>query len=936
VALRRDLESAWQEWRMALAGVEAGLNELRGQALDAARKLLAAAPRASRAADAADLLEDTIKGARIGALRPPLQAAAAVLADAEAGVRAAPLVAALGSLVAAIDQSYAAAKRRAGALDFSDLLVRARDLLRDDAAVREATRARFDAVLVDEFQDTNPVQAELVELVAGPPSQSPEGSGRRFVVGDRKQSIYEFRGADVGVFTRTAAELVARGGREELLQVCRRATPALLRFDNALFAKVMAPLLGGATFDWALAYDAARDDLQPFRDELPGGGAQLITIDGAGGESEMTSAKAREREAAAIAARICELHGDGRRWGDIAILLRRFTALGDYLEALRAARVPHYVVRGRGFFAAQEVRDVASALTLLDDPEDRLALVSVLRSPFVGLSDESLARLALDGRLALHREPPPDLPPDERARLDDFRARFDGLRSAADRLGPAACVRALVDGADLAPVLATTREGEQRVANLERLVERARGFEARGGDLRAFVAWLRRVSLSGSADAAQAQVVDERDDVVRVMTIHQAKGLEFPVVFVPACGAKEVPDHSAMQYDADAGLGLKVHDERSPAGWQHTAASRRVHELRAARRRAESLRLFYVAATRAKDLAVFSGEEPARGGPREKTWRSHLNEVSPELLIRIADSSIRAPAPREEGVQFSLFADGGAERALARVAHRPPPRPLELTCAVTQLADFQLCPRRYFNFHSLGLAEHPAAARAPEKELGNALAEEPLLDSPLGPLRRGTLAHRLLERSRFGEPNDLEALLAADGYDPAEPAVAEVRSHVSRFLEGDFARGLTARRLRRELPFLLSIPLPEAGCLHLRGQIDLLILDEAGVTVLDYKHARAGDPDDYRFQLDAYALAARRLYPAAPSVSVGLVFLKEADPTPHVQRAEPTPDLEERLSRLGAELAQSRATDAWPGRPLDACRAIRCGYVYRCHSESTR
>ena len=109
------------------------------------------------------------------------------------------------------------------------------------------------------------------------------------------------------------------------------------------------------------------------------------------------------------------------------------------------------------------------------------------------------------------------------------------------------------------------------------------------------------------------------------------------------------------------------------------------------------------------------------------------------------------------------------------------------------------------------------------------------------------------------------------------------------------------------------------------------------MTVLDYKHARAGGGDDYRFQLDAYALAARRLYPSAPSVSAGLVFLKEADPTPReIVAVEPSAELESRLSRLGAELAQARATEEWPGRPLDHCRAVRCGYVYRCHPESAR
>jgi ATP-dependent exoDNAse (exonuclease V) beta subunit len=851
--------------------------------------------------------------------REAIKSAAERLQDAEAGLRAAPLAAALAQLVAATEQNYAAAKRRSGSLDFTDLLVLARDLLRDDPQARDATRARFDAVLVDEFQDTNPVQAELVELIAGPPRES----GRRFVVGDRKQSIYEFRGADVGVFTRATTDLLARGGREELLKVCRRALPELLRLDNDLFANAMAPR--GPIADWALTYDPAKDDLLPFREGQ--GVAELLAV-----TPGKNAAETRALEARAIASRLHLLHAEGRGWGDCAILLRRFTALGDYLDALRSAQIPHYVVRGRGFFAAQEVRDLGSALTLLDDPDDTLALVSVLRSPLAGVSDETLARLALAKRLgaSLWKELPPELPADERARVEEFRERFAKLRRSADRLGPAACVRAIIDGADVTPVLATTREGEQRIANLERLVERARAFEAQGGDLREFVAWLRRRSTL-EVDAAQAQLVDEHDDVVRVMTVHQAKGLEFPVVLVPACGAKELPDLSVIRYDAEAGLGLRVHNERAPASWLDTAAARRVRDARAARRRAESLRLFYVAATRAKDVVIFSGE-PVRGAG--DCWRTWLDQVDPSLLKRVPADQLGEPPRKKDGVQFSLFADGGAERSLQKVLVRPPPRPREITAAVTQLADFQLCPRRYLHFHALGLAEHPAAARAPSLPI---ISDDEA--PPLDALRRGTLAHRLLERCRFDRVSDrtedqsnLDEILLADGYDSNEPDIAEVRQDVARFLDTPFARGLAGRALRRELPFLLSIPFGDGARLLLRGQIDLLILDAGGITVIDYKHARRGDDDDYRFQLDAYALAAHQLYPSAPSVSAGLVFLKEGDATPDITPLRLGPALESRLARLGEELAAARATNEWPGRPLATCRSMRCGYVYRCHS----
>ncbi len=861
-----------------------------------------------------------------------LEAAAEPLVEAQTSVRAAPLAAALARLVGSVDNNYRAYKRRAGVVDFADLLTMARDLLRDDAAVRGAVRARYDAVLVDEFQDTNPVQAEIVRLVGG--RQPDDGGARLFVVGDRKQSIYEFRGADVAVFARAADEVIERGGAEELLVESRRSAPALLALTNAVFARALE------------GYEPAKDDLRPFRKIAPGTtetGAELITV------AVGPSADCRLREARAIGRRIAELRAGGRRLGEIAVLLRRFTHLYDYLDALRAHAIPYFVVRGRGFFAAQEVRDLASALSVIDDPDDMLSLVALLRSPIVGVSDETVARLSLAGalRTRILLDPATALPDAlavaEREGLERFRARFRELRLVADRLGPAACAQAIVDDGDLVAVLASTPDGEQRVANLMRLVEKAREFEGKGGDLRAFANWLRRAAApGGEAQAAEAQVADESDDVVRVMTVHQAKGLEFPVVFVPACGALERSDHSPIIYDATEGLGLKLRDERAHRVFVHSTASRRVTDARKRRQAAESLRVFYVAATRAGDLAVFSGE-PVRA--HQECWRKALDGVAGDeqtrSFLRVVDGDA-LPAPllpageaREAAVEPAETIAARAAARLHRIVSRPAPRPGNVTVAVTQLADFQLCPRRYQQFHALGLQEHPASSRAASPEvMVDVDADAP---PPLDPLRRGTLAHRLLERAPFrrdgadGEAQaELDRLLAADGYETKDPLVAEVRAHVATFLDTPFARALDGVAVRRELPFLLSVPY-DGGILYLRGQIDLVVLTADGVIVVDYKHARLGDPEDYRFQLDAYALAARRLYPAAPSVRTGLAFLKESDPSPASAVAPPSAPFEAELVALGRSLAAARAAEDWAQQPLATCHRLRCGFIYRCY-----
>jgi len=243
-----------------------------------------------------------------------------------------------------------------------------------------------------------------------------------------------------------------------------------------------------------------------------------------------------------------------------------------------------------------------------------------------------------------------------------------------------------------------------------------------------FARWLgRAVRPLDTLEASGAQIVDERDDVVRVMTVHQAKGLEFPVVFVPACGGLERHDHSPIIYDADEGLGMKLRDERKPQEWVHSLASRRVTDVRKARQLAESLRVFYVAATRARDLVVFSGE-PVRA--HQVCWRQHLDALVADEkrrpLLRVIDGdALPVPAPidarNEPAVRGNNdaadtgAADTIAARAAGRlhaIATRPSPRPGNVTVAVTQLADFQLCARRYQQFHALGLQEHPSSSRA--------------------------------------------------------------------------------------------------------------------------------------------------------------------------------------------------------------------------------
>jgi ATP-dependent helicase/nuclease subunit A len=513
-----------------------------------------------------------------------------------------------------------AAKRRASGLGFGDLLRIARDTLRDRPEIARAARETAAVLLVDEFQDTSRVQRDLVYLLreredaaeARPQSCAPmakdlTGHGL-FLVGDRKQSIYGFRGADVAVFSRVCVELGGKVAADALtmpdedfspepvadfvaLRESRRSGARILSFVNTFaasdFAEGRAP--SAAPRDFEIAYGPA-EHLVPAEPPLAGDGGEVVFIADDGTSPEDADPIVREaggaaREAHIAAAYVANLMAaplatpgspaTSVRYRDIAILARRRSSIPLIELALGRLSIP-YVVAGRALYDAPEVRDVAALLRLLLDPRDRLALATVLRGPIVALSETSLALLSVPGRglsvpllgrwpsqRASTEPPAPAKPPDgdheeeivdasaldpkERARLDTFRARFAELRRAALRLTPGEAIRAAIAAVDLDRILAALPRAEARIGNIDRLISIAR---RRGGTLASFVRWLDR-RMRDEADEAEAAVFSAEDDAVRLTTIHASKGLDFPVVILLDMNAEPRADPSGIGFIAE-------------------------------------------------------------------------------------------------------------------------------------------------------------------------------------------------------------------------------------------------------------------------------------------------------------------------------------------------------------------------------------------------
>ena len=522
--------------------------------------------------------------------------------------------------------AYERGKTRAGRLDFLDLLIRARDLLRDDAGVRAEMQARFTHIFVDEAQDIDPLQVEILTLLGG------GVPGKLFLVGDPKQSIYRFRRADVLLYQAVKAELVAGGAEVLHLQTSFRAAPSIQSLVNAAFAPRMQ---GGG--------QAAYVPLRPFRADLPAQPAVVaLPVPRPYGKNGVANYQIERSYPDAVAAFVDDLV---RRLGwtvterdrpgervrveprHVGLLFRRFQTFGEdltrpYVRALEARRIPHVLVGGRSFHEREEVMALRNALLAIERPDDELSVFAALRGPTFALGDDALlAFRRAHGTLHPVRWIEP------RAELDELTAPVAEALAVLGRLHRARNRRPIAE--TIARLLAETRAhagiaiwpaGEQALANVLRVLDLARRFEAAGAT--SFRAFCDRISDDAArGEAADAPVVEEGTEGVRIMTVHRAKGLELPVVILCDPTAALIGGLPSRHVIPERRVWLEP-----LAGCTPTELLENADEVRR-RDEEEGVRLAYVAATRARDLLVV----PVVGDEERPGWLEALHDaVHPE------------------------------------------------------------------------------------------------------------------------------------------------------------------------------------------------------------------------------------------------------------------------------------------------------------------
>lgn len=774
----------------------------------------------------------------------------------------------LGPVFLALDDACEAEKARRNALSFNDLIVRAHRVLSGNVHDCRGFSQRYRYLLIDEFQDTDPRQFALFLRLANDLVGTDLNVA---VVGDHKQSIYGFRGADVTGFSRAARMIASCGGGDTAaLDINFRSTPAVLAFVNHVFSRLLAGrgALDGPGYDSIMPCDDRAGDH---------GRVEVLLV-----SDEDRDMEAVARRCQAIVEEGWPVYRDERGqyarnprkalYGDIAILLRRKTRLPLLERALRERRVPYHVHGGMGLYTRQEVYDLCNLLAALVNGRDDIALYSALRSPFLGHTASELASAAERGDQTLWEWLRSD------GRFGATVGRLEVWRRRSVRVPPVVLIRELLlDSEVLGRYGALDAEGRRCVSNLDLVAQRARNPAfASALSLPAFVTDLRRAIAENERDA-EAEADDGSDNVVRIMTVHKAKGLEFPIVFLPDLAAVEQDRAPPVLVDAAAGIALAVPDPADSFERRPDPAYSCLRHIRSEQQRAEYRRIFYVAATRAQDHLILCGPRYP-GSSRGPTWMGWTIQT-----LGLDDAAIAAG-------QIDIL-DGRGGHVGIKIRYDGDVDPMHGTTAGTDEGDEQ---------SEAFVAPVPAADRYPSPVSVSALvwaegAPGFGLDQGAGTVPRGLSAARwgtLLHEVCMGrEP--IRALTEAGCTDPD----GELRCLTSRDRFRASGPIAAAVDVWYELPFTVSI-----GGLAVNGAIDCLARGaDGGWTVIDLKSGLSADPvtlvERYGTQVNLYRRAAESLL-GVEWVDAYLYAVETGD----LVRVPVDPDLEERVVRLAARL----------------------------------
>jgi len=835
------------------------------------------------ALEAVKSLQEEVRKVAKGAAAPPI--------DEEVERAAAQLTVAVHATYLNVLDAFQSAKTERACLDFDDLIGAALEVLRVNEEVRVRTARSIRFLLIDEFQDTDGAQLEIARLLAGAP-----GGPDLFIVGDAKQSIYDFRGAEVEVFQQEKA------GADAVIPLDRnfRTVPEVMAFTNETFAR--SGLLERVERAYA-----------PLQTDRPPAGQGRVEFLVPELEHGLSRDDYREQEAELIASRIASMCGGGEPafvidpdgagprpadFGDVAMLFRSTTKMYLYEEGLRRRSIPYNVVAGAGFYERQEIIDLRNLLTVLVDPWDEAALLGFLRGPMAGLSDESILELCGGHGVAARFGEPWPAGVRQLDRLEAAGELVDDLRAHSEMPLPA-FLRHVLDRTGYEAIALSQFLGVQKACNVRKLVDLAESFSragARPPRLAAFVHYLDAVTVEAVREG-EATLAPESAGAVALMSIHKAKGLEFPIVVIPdASRDLRGPDAQPVALHSELGMAARVTnlggDSVKPAVYDAV-----YRELKR-KGQAEHARILYVAMTRARDWLLMAGApEPGKG-----SWMQTLDGLY-GVLSREDGGVIEG----EGWCGVVRRKAGRAGKAARPVLDTSLPPLDELAARAAPIAPAAPArSRRTFSVSEVlnqitGVPDEEDADSPWTAPVGQGLPDvaSPSRDA----LLRGTLVHRMLEVWDLNGPPPIDAFLrrecpAIKAWDSLAPYLRDV---AERFAASALGRRMQADpALRREAPFLLRL-----GDALVSGTIDAVLGDG---TIIDYKTGRFAPERHARYeaQLRLYAVAVRRLLDKRPPAA--LLYYTDTTEEHEVDLAQPL--LDDALTRAKAAIAALRRNGA--------------------------
>ena len=757
-----------------------------------------------------------------------------------------------------ISNDYQTAKLSQGKLDFNDLQLKTRDLLRSNEEIRQKLVNRYEYYMVDEYQDTNELQHELIMLLT-----SDLKDANLFIVGDPKQSIYGFRGSDVRVFKKAEKKITDEHGEAIALKENFRSLHSVIEFVNYFFNDLMGD---GSESEFEVPYESL---IQAREANIKG--AVRIILGKPGDETvneyaliaqHIKNMRVKE-ESGSMSGENGTESKRSIQYGDIAILIRSRRHLPDIEHALLEARIPYLTTGGIGFYQRQEIYDIWNYLNFLDAPQkNQSSLVGVLRGPAFGISDTELYEISLQEGTGFW-----DKAQTYQRSSDNLKNAIDTLKKhiqIAHRMPVNQLILTIVNKTGMIGTLKTGKQGQQRWANYQKLLELARNFD---GDenkqiLPDFIEFL-DILITEEPREGQAPVeAGTGSGAVQIMTIHAAKGLQFPVVILPCLDRGGQSDREPF-IDEALGIGFSPLNPGKDYRKTEPPIVSYMKDRSREKENAEKKRLFYVGATRARDRLILSGTLSDRGKPRQMLeWiHEHLNlneeanlprppfelEVFSDNNRQLEDiTSTDKTSDETTPVEFPGFIPSELE-----------PIKIPSAFSVSELANYARCPLRYQLENLLRIPPINGEADSDEGERDIAI--------------RRVLA-RIRQRSDAEQFDTLIDQISEDYPEITSESKTMLHTHVDNFINsglGKTAFDTSETYTNQQIHANINEHIIE-------GRLDRLFRDETGqCQVIIYETAEARDLNAYLPEMELYSLLMHRRYPEQPMVTINLFFTKQ-------------------------------------------------------------